>query len=341
MRESDKRQRRFSLYFAMYGISLLLLLLVAEGMARLAGYRGWTQERVAVELKGPDRFFIPDSVYGYTVQPGVFELTEKQALTFTVTHDLHSRRITSPLSAANDPLQRPEIWIFGCSFTHGWGVNDEQSWPWKLQKALPAYRIVNFAVSGYGTLHSRMQLEAALATYPPPALVVLAYAGFHDQRNTANRFWMKTLSTFGVLETYSYPYVRQTQQSLIPRLKPIGYQGLPGMRSSALMHLLDNFRNYAEDHWLQSHAVSQRLIQEIADTSRSAGAGFLLAGITEDPMTQDMLARFSAQNLPVVDISVDLSDPALSFLPLDPHPNAAAHSRYAQSVAAAIRGWEE
>jgi lysophospholipase L1-like esterase len=337
MQESGNPQRRFALYVSMYGITLLLLVVLAEGIARLAGYHGWTQARVEVEQEGQDRFFIPDTVYGYAVQPGHFQLTEKQQLRFTVTHDAAAHRITAPLSSPADSLPRPEIWIFGCSFTHGWGVNDDQTWPWKLQAALPAYRVVNFAVSGYSTLHSRMQLNTALSLTAPPALVVLAYAGFHDQRNTANRFWMKTLSTFDVLGEYGYPYVRRNQRQLTQRMKPIGYPATPGMHWSALMHLTDDLVNYTEDHFLDSHTVSTQLIQQMADASTRAGAGFVLAGITQDPMTRDMLVRFARQGFRTADIAVDLNDPAFSFLPLDPHPNATAHSSYAEGVAEAIR----
>ena len=334
MNKPAKKHRQFTLYLAMYGTTLLLLLLLGEGMARLAGYRGWTQAVVEIQLAGNARFFIPDPVYGYAVQPGRFQVTEKKQMAFTVTHDAAARRITAAIDPAQDSLKKPEIWIFGCSFTHGWGVSDEESWPWRVQAAFPGYRVVNFAVSGYGVLHARLQLAAALQQYPP-SLVILAYAGFHDQRNTANRFWMKTLSTFHVLGEYSYPYARWQEGKLVQSMKPIGYRGLPGMRTSALMHLLDDLRNQAEDHRLGSHAVSERLIREIADASHAAGAGFLLAGITQEPATRDMLARFSPQ--PTVDISVDLTDPALSFLPLDPHPNAAAHRRYAAGIEAALR----
>lgn len=331
MSTSAASRSRFNMYLAMAGITLLVLILILEGMLRLVGYKGYEAKIVPISLEGGDRFFVPDSIYGYAVQEGNFRITQANQLTFEVNHDSNRHRICTPASQL-DTLYKPEIWIFGCSFTHGWGVNDDETWPWRLQRQFPHYRVVNFATSGYGNLHSRLQLEHALTTGHKPELVILAYAGFHDQRNTANGFWMKTLSTFGVLGEYGYPYARWKGETLETAIKPIGYSGLPGMKGSALMHFLDNLKNYAEDHGLASHGVSQHLIGEIHELSQEAGADFLLAGITQDPATSDMLAFFESQAVPVVDMAVDLTDPALSFLPVDPHPNPAAHLLYAQAV---------
>lgn len=331
MPTSPASQSRLTLYLSMAGITLLLLVLILEGMLRLVGYKGYEAKMVPIHLEGGDRFFVPDSLYGYAVQEGSFRITQANQLTFEVNHDSSRHRICA-LPSPSDTLSKPEIWILGCSFTHGWGVNDDEAWPWRLQHQFPDYRVINFATSGYGNLHSCLQLNNALSAGHKPELVILAYAGFHDQRNTANGFWMKTLSTFGVLGEYGYPYARWHGDTLVTATKPIGYAGLPGMHRSALMHFLDNLKNYAEDHSLASHKVSQHLIGEINELSQEAGANFLLAGITQDPATSDMLTFFESQAVPVVDMAVDLTDPALSFLPVDPHPNPAAHLLYAKVI---------
>ena len=81
------------------------------------------------------------------------------------------------------PDSLPEIWILGCSFTHGYGVNDMETYPAQLQELMPGYRVRNFGMDGYGTFQNWMTLRHELAKGQKPALVVLAYGAFHDQRN--------------------------------------------------------------------------------------------------------------------------------------------------------------
>jgi hypothetical protein len=86
---------------------------------------------------------------------------------FTVTHFPSKLRITHPLATYTDRRSKPEIWIMGCSFTHGWSLNDQDTYPWLLQARLPQYVVVNYGVEGYGTLHALLQLREALTTQPP------------------------------------------------------------------------------------------------------------------------------------------------------------------------------
>lgn len=103
---------------------------------------------------------------------------------FTVTHLPDTLRVTRPLSECHREDRREAIWVFGCSFTHGWSLNDEETYPWVLQQRLPDYQVVNFGVSGYGTLHSLMQFREALRTRDKPKAAVVAYGFLHDRRNT-------------------------------------------------------------------------------------------------------------------------------------------------------------
>ncbi len=56
--------------------------------------------------------------------------------------------------------------------------------PGWFKKKLPQYEIVNFGVSGYGTIHSLIQFQEALKTRTTPKIAIIAYAWFHDARNT-------------------------------------------------------------------------------------------------------------------------------------------------------------
>jgi hypothetical protein len=110
----------------------------------------------------------------------------------TVTHGPDTLRITHPPNGPTSAA-RPQIWIFGCSFTHGWSLSDEQTYPWQVQRRIPEYEVVNFGVSGYGTVQSLIQFREALEQRSRSDVAIIAYASFHDERNTFSRDGLSTV----------------------------------------------------------------------------------------------------------------------------------------------------
>ncbi len=61
--------------------------------------------------------------------------------------DEKGRRITPEASA--HPLY--QLMLFGCSYTFGYGLNDEETWAWNLAKDLgPQWKLENYAYNGFG-----------------------------------------------------------------------------------------------------------------------------------------------------------------------------------------------
>jgi hypothetical protein len=263
----------------------------------------------------------------------------KDGYTFKVTHLDNALRVTHPLDTYNATRPKDEIWIFGCSFTHGWTLNDEETYPWLLQQRWPEVEIVNFGVSGYGTLQSLLQFQAALAERRPPKLAIIAYASFHDQRNTLLRLRSKQMVPWNKLGPISQPYAWLTPTGdLHYAMTELTYRELPLMRSSALVHLLETAYNHkVENHFYQSHEVSKALIKEFAQLAETHDIPVLVAGLLSDPLTKDTLAYARAQGLMTADISVNLAQPGNRNLPHDPHPSAATNAQYAQKLEAFLR----
>lgn len=305
------------------GVSILLLF-GAEFTARMMGFRPWKPEIQSLVVQPGGRFFQPDSLLGYKGKPGRFELLLKDSLHFVVTHDEDGWRICRD---SIEEAQKPEIWIYGCSFSHGYGVNDKETYPWLLQSALPQFRVRNFAMDGYSTLHSYLQLKSGLKKGRPPVLVILAYGAFHNQRNTANRYWQKALHGQQIAEGISYPFVRLDENdSLHIRHDQLGYHPLPLQQHLALLSLLEEKWNRSEDRGLQSQRVTEVLIQRMFETCKKHKINFLLAGIYQHHDTEAMLRLFHLENVHTLDISQDLNKPELRILPGNGHPNAKAHA---------------
>jgi hypothetical protein len=177
---------RKTLVFGLVSLALMatLTLAAAELLARLTGIHPWAKGDFKIHVTPGGRLFTPHPTRGYAQLPGTFVLTLADGYSFTMTHLSSGLRITHPLATYTDTRSKPEIWIMGCSFTHGWSLNDQDTYPWLLQAHLPEYEVVNYGVEGYGTLHALLQLREALTTQPTPRMVVYAYASLHDGRNT-------------------------------------------------------------------------------------------------------------------------------------------------------------
>ncbi len=78
--------------------------------------------------------FKKDSILGYTHLPGKYYVTLNDNYTFVTTHKKNSLRITHPIADDSNYIDKSKIWIMGCSFTHGWSINDEETFAWLVQE---------------------------------------------------------------------------------------------------------------------------------------------------------------------------------------------------------------
>jgi hypothetical protein len=332
--------RRHTLVFGLVSLTLMamLTLAVAELLARLTGIRPWAKADLQIHVTPGGRLFTPHPTRGYTQLPGTFVVTLRDGYSFTMTHLPSGLRITHPLATYTDTRSKPEIWIMGCSFTHGWSLNDQDTYPWRLQAHLPEYEVVNYGVEGYGTLHALLQLREALTTQRPPRVVVYAYASLHDGRNTFLRNRRKTIAPWNRLGPLLQPYVWLDRDGhLHSAMATVEYTEFPLMRYSAFVHFLEMTYNRLEDSWSHSHQVSQRLLLEMAELANQYHMEFIVATIAEDARSREMLAFAQAQGLMGVDISVNSSRPEYTNGPHDSHPSPLANAYYAERLEAFLR----
>lgn len=324
-------QRNKAFLYATYLLILAgVFLASAEFALRQMGVKPWQMREVNIQVDPGGRFFTKHPSLGYTHIPGQYKVTLDSDYSFQVSHLPNTLRITHPLASYDGSNQKPEIWVFGCSFTYGWSLNDEQTYPWLLQERLPEYEIINFGVNGYGTMHSLIQLRQALESTKPPKVVVLAYADFHDERNTFIRMWRKMVAPMNKLGPLAQPYARLgSDGNLRYSLAEVEYTAFPLMGHSALVHFLEGLWNRAEHKLHRSHKVSEALVMEMASLARKHNVKFVLASIAPDRR----MLEFTKQNgIPGVDISVDISIGEYNNLPHDSHPSAIANKKYADKL---------
>lgn len=83
---------------------------------------------------------------------------------FTLRTDREGHRSCYPNNQA-PPANIPAVLTVGDSFVQGIGVDDEQTFAWKLARQTP-YNVINLGVVGYGTEQELVKLEEFLAARP-------------------------------------------------------------------------------------------------------------------------------------------------------------------------------
>jgi hypothetical protein len=261
--------------------------------------------------------------------PGAFFVRLGESYVFRITNGADGLRITHPPGAQPG---RPELWIFGCSYTQGWGLSDEETYSWLIQRDMPGIEVVNFGTGAYGTVQSMLQLREALENRPAPRIAVLAYSSMHDERNTAMRRWLKGLAPYNRLVT-ALPYARLDREGKLRlAMRRLEYREFPLMRYSALVHFLEMKHNDFQVAFSRSREVSRALILEMNRECGERGVEFAVAGIGSDPDTRRMLDFCRRQGIRTADISVGLSQAGYTLLPFDRHPSAVANQEYARKL---------
>src|SRR5262249_13121511 len=120
---------------------------------------GWAMEPNHVDQECvPSPCLQKDPIFGWSLIPGEFTINFKrrekdlswEILPVKVTVNTDQSRWTGMVYQSS----KPTIYIFGDSFVHGSGVNDEQTFAYHLQMAKPQYNVKLFAAGGYSLVHS-------------------------------------------------------------------------------------------------------------------------------------------------------------------------------------------
>ena len=332
------RRKKFLFQLIYYPVTALLIFSIAEAAARIKGYKPWTMKKPDIVVEPGGRLYRTDPMLGYTLLPGTFKVTLSGAYSYQITNLDNTLRVTHPLNTYPGHASK-SIWIFGDSITYGQSVNDAETYCWLLQEKFPDYEVVNFGVMGYGTVQSLIQLRDALKDRDEPGLVVLTYASWQDIRNTAIRGWQKILVPSASLGLVTQPYARLSSEGRLEILTdPVLFREVPLMRYSAFIHALEeSYDKYEERHSL-SHEITKAVIKEISDSCKARGIELVVAGLTSDATTSDMLEYWKREGLRTVNIWVDfLNIKENNNLPYDSHPSAIAHQQYAQKLEVFLR----
>ncbi len=333
-----------SLKKTVYPVFLVVAVLaLAELGLRVLGHRPYEPPKISLRFV-PKSCFRTDTLWGIGLEPGAYEVTLNEGLTYRAFHTGDGERTCGDTTGKS---RLPE-WVFtGCSMTYAMGVDDSCAYPYRVQSAVPGRRVRNLSVPGTGGLHQYLRLKKHLEAGHRPEAVFFSYLDFHDSRSvfgsaTADllRIGMASNDRPGGSALWGYAYGRVEADTLLVDVKDLEKTGgrLPGTRSSVLVHLLQQSLDRRADAGLPMEAVSRRCILSARDLCARRGTAFSVVFMNRGPANEAM-QRFCADNgIPTVDISLDFSDPALTNRPFDPHPSALAHRLMAEKFLRALAG---
>lgn len=214
---ADKQIKRAALVFATTAISLLAVEIIASAML-FYRYRGsipeikggsassilMLTERIAmgwnatagksddiITRSDPSPLFRYDSVHGYSIKPGTYRIS------FHKTDSSNSKPFSYRATVLEDgsrfagygnpPKGRDtsKVFVFGDSFVFGNGVNDEQTFSYHLQQALPDRHLRLFAAGGYSLSNAYLNFRRVGAGLNGNDVVILGYASFYGIRHVA------------------------------------------------------------------------------------------------------------------------------------------------------------
>lgn len=322
--------------FALFSATLLLCLALGEGVLRVAGV---TPPRIGDAPAAPAApaaagfgWAEPDPAVGWLNRPGVQRWVPPNDAPMTFLPDHRRASWTGERTGVR-------VLVVGCSYTAGLGVTDSETFAWRLNDAMPWLRVENHATSAWSTWQSLRRVEQLLAEdTDPPALIVYAYMGNHDQRNVSRYEWLTGLETTRPGTHLVPPHVTLEHDTLVEHpltiLQPWPLEG----RSAwvTLMHDLVLRVQYRRSKDVRRE-VTRRLLLRFDATVQAAGSKLLVALLADVDPDSDLPHFLDAHRIAFVDCQLPgwRNDAAL-HLANDIHPSPLAHERWAACLAPAL-----
>lgn len=137
----------------------------------------------------PSPFRVPDSLHGFRVASGNFEVTMRKKIFDTI--QIFKYYVTV-LSDGSRYVGRPfhetknDVYVFGDSFMFGEGVNDKQTFTFMLQTKFRDTSFHLFANPAHSLSNSYLEYKRLAPGIGKEDVIILGYADYYDERHVAS-----------------------------------------------------------------------------------------------------------------------------------------------------------
>ncbi len=306
-------------------------LAAVEGALRLWGIEPWP---TGVPSNEPT-MHEADPVLGWVNKEGhyAFPGYVKDAPEIVMTFRNDHSRVTS-----SEPVRAgAELVVVGCSCTQGWGISDDETYPWRLQQRFPALEVRNYGTGGYGTWQSYLMLQRVLPACKKPVLVLYGFIDHHQIRNAAAADWLERLASLSSRGHIDCPYATIGEDGSLIAHPPERFVTFPLPQRLALtvgmqrLYMKSMTRGRAE----HGREVTERVMLEMDRFSREHGAKFVVALLLANEEARAHYLEFLRQNgIEAIDC-VHALKPDLQ-VPGNPHPNGKMNVLWADEMSERI-----
>lgn len=311
----------------------VVFVLCLELALRILGWGTFYVDNYSIKAE-PENAFIGHDQFGIQLNPGEYKITLNDALEFRTTHGVGNYRITP----GNALVEDSDVLMLGCSFTYGYGVDDDKNFTAVLQKAFPDLNFKNGGVIGYGTVQSLMQLREVVRTDSLKA-VLLNFSSFHFMRNGLSQtyrsnlkvgYQRSSLEVESLMQRARFPYITSCDLEIHYQPWETMYTNWYGREWSAIV----NWRQLADDRRrdadLDELRITECIIREIAALCEERDIAFGLVCLDSTAETEAL--RRTLPGLPWLNTNFDFTSEALTNLPYDSHPGVAGHQYLAKKI---------
>lgn len=281
----------------------------------------------------PSNFLKTDSLYGYALNEGSFNVSIN-GHPFSCKHKSNENRFVTDQAKA-DSL--PRIYLFGCSFAYGFGVNDSATLASQLQKKLEKKaKVLSYAVPGFGDLQGYLKLKKMIGQGKKPSVAIFCYCDFHNERNIlSSKYRIHVAQGLHDMSDSSscFPMCKIESDSLLTH-KILGteiYSHWTGRDVSAIINLLQTTYDVL---FYQNNGKKETLAlyNEITTLCKANDIAFVFAPLSNETNYTVFEEMILKKELIVSDPKVNLSNPEYNNSPFDSHPNEQALKEMADNI---------
>ena len=251
---------------------------------------------------------------------------------YSVSTDTDGCRKTS--EAPEEFEGKPMIALLGASHSFGNGVDDNETFAWKLQERFPNYNVKNFSVGSFNSASQYFKLKQILAT-ELPEVVLFYFCPSVDVKITGNFKWMK--------KVYSPTVTCTLNEEKLNFHPATSYFSSPAAKYIKVLEIVEyiintiRFVGRAGDHKVQ--ILVEHILLQLRELCENQGVTFIVAAGRGAREYFRFLGTKGFSWIPCSLVGGRYMEDDVrkwSFFPIDSHPNQRAHQQIAQTIGDAL-----
>lgn len=317
---------------AAFFLGLILAIGISEGLVRMIGVSPWSYGK---HDANEPTMHETEPVLGWRNKKGNYVVPpyDPSGQTFHVNFLDNGQRRTG----VNTTRIGDQLVTVGDSFTMGWAISDNETYPWKLQEKYPSLNVLNYGTGGYGSYQSLLVLERELPRLTSPKYVLYGFNQQHEERNVAPGSWMRALISYSRRGHVDVPFASWDTAKGLVRHPPERYLALPFRESLAIVASIENAYMWMKtrNRLLNKRLVTERILLQMDRVSVANGATFFVVFLEADDRTKNRYMNFLGENgIPFMDCVYEQTNEMR--VPGDWHPNGKMNTLWAECISTAL-----